>query len=158
MPETISELQLRPATLDDASIVADLDTLRDPDDPRDPVLLRHWWRMTDEMEQVMRRVAVRDGNAIAFVGAAHERWNEDEKRYGTVRASLHPKMWDDSLYAQLVGLAEEWLQDEGAATSVARVRDDFKLEIAALERLGYRVLLRLWLSEHYLASPRSELH
>jgi len=30
MPETISELKLRPATLDDAALVADLDSLRDP--------------------------------------------------------------------------------------------------------------------------------
>ena len=34
MPETASELQLRPTTLEDASIVADLEALRDPDAPQ----------------------------------------------------------------------------------------------------------------------------
>ena len=37
------ELDLRPATLDDAEIVADLEAARDPEDPRDPQMLRFWW-------------------------------------------------------------------------------------------------------------------
>lgn len=157
MPETISELKLRPATLDDAALVADLDSLRDPEEPRDPVLLRHWWRMTDQMEKGMRKVALRDGAAIAYVSATHELWDREENRYGTVRVSLHPDTWSDSLYAELVEIAEEWLRGEGAATAVARVREDFKLEAAALERLGYREDRRMRMSELDLLKHRDEI-
>src|ERR1700719_476317 len=42
-PSDRLELDLRPATPDDAEIVADLEAARDPEDPRDPRMLRFWW-------------------------------------------------------------------------------------------------------------------
>jgi hypothetical protein len=36
------QLDLRPATLDDVEIVADLEATRDPEDPHDPQMLRFW--------------------------------------------------------------------------------------------------------------------
>ena len=38
----VLELDLRPATLDDAGMVADLEAARDPEDPADRQVLRHW--------------------------------------------------------------------------------------------------------------------
>src|SRR2546421_1300886 len=147
MSLTEFELQLRPATLDDATIVADLESLRDPDEPRDPVLLRHWWQMSDELEKVMRRVDVRDGAAVAYVSSSHELWDKDEKRFGVVRAVLRNDVWDEGVYEQLVKLGEGWLRSEGAATAVARVREDMKQDVAALDRLGYREDRRMRTSE-----------
>src|SRR5881275_1480859 len=47
-----------------------------------------WWRMTEELERATRRIAVQDGAAIAYIGATHELWPEDEKRFGVVRPLL----------------------------------------------------------------------
>ena len=70
MPGTTFQLVLRPATLDDVGLVADLETLRNPDEPRDPALLRHWWLMTDELQKGIRCIEVREGRAIAYVSAS----------------------------------------------------------------------------------------
>src|SRR5580765_4470796 len=147
MPETISQLKLRPATLDDATLIADLDSSRDPNDPTDPVLLRHWWRMSDELEKGIRHVAIRDGAAIARVSASHELWDHDEKKYGTIRVALRDDVWSDELYGQLVGMGEEWLRGEGAVAAVVRVREDFRREVTVLEQLGYREDRRMRTSE-----------
>ncbi|HVD47254.1 MAG TPA: hypothetical protein VNG70_08240 [Candidatus Limnocylindria bacterium] len=50
MREIDQELDLRTATMDVAEIVAELESARDPDDPRDPTMLRFWWatRSPDE--------------------------------------------------------------------------------------------------------------
>ena len=157
MPVTRFELQLRPATLDDAPIVAELESLRDPDEPRDPVLLRHWWRMSDELEKAMRRVDVREGRAVAYVAATHEMWNDHEKRFGIVRPLLRKDVWDHGVYAQLVQLSEDWLRSEGAATAVARVREDMKQDVAALDQLGYREDRRMRTSELDLVARRDEI-
>ena len=154
MPESIYELDLRPATLDDADLVSDLEALREPDTPTDPVLIRHWWAMADKHEKAMRRVATRDGAAIAFVGAAHELWDGDEKRYGTIRIKLHDDVWSDPTYAGLVRIAEDWLRRERAEITVARIREDFSKDLAVVESLGYRENRRMRISELDLVARR----
>src|SRR5690242_14100139 len=88
MPATDLERELRPATLDDAALVADLESMRDPQEPRDPVMLRYWWQMSDELERAMRRVRVREGTATAFLGVSHHLWRDGEKRFGLIRPLL----------------------------------------------------------------------
>jgi len=139
--------ELRPATLDDAAAVADLESTRDPSEPRDPVLLRYWWQMSDELEVAMRRVCVRDGAAVAFVGASHTQWEDGGPRFGVVRPLLIHDRWSDDDYELLVAIGERWLQDEGATTAVARVREDFPLELGVLDRLGFREDRRMRTSE-----------
>ena len=157
MPRTTYELQLRPATLDDADLVADLEGLRDPKGPPDPVLLRHWWQMADQLERTMRLVAVREGAAIAFVGVTHDLWDGDQTRYGMIRIGLRSDVWTDERYGQLVKVAEEWLCREGASRSVARIREDFPQDLAALKGLGYRENRRMRISELDLAEHRSAI-
>jgi len=55
MPEL--PFRLRPSTHDDAEMVARLQERRDPDDLSDPVLVRYWWQMTDELQSSMRKIA-----------------------------------------------------------------------------------------------------
>jgi RimJ/RimL family protein N-acetyltransferase len=158
MPEPTLELRLRPATLEDAALVADLESLRDPMEPRDPVLLRHWWRMADEHEKTMRQVDVRDGAAVAFVSVAHEPWaDQGRERFGTVRALLRYDVWQDEVFAELVAIAERWLREQDAQFSVARVREDFPREIVVLEGLGYREDRRMRVSELDLVARREEV-
>jgi RimJ/RimL family protein N-acetyltransferase len=157
MPVTISDLDLRPATLDDVGLVADLDSLRDPEDPTDPGRLLHWWRMSDELEKGMRRVAVRYGAAIARVSAVHELWEGDEKRYGTIRIALRDDVWSDQLYAQVLKVGEDWLRGETVVVAVVRVREDLAKERAVLESLGYREDRRSRVSELDLVTRRAEI-
>src|SRR6267378_6522825 len=147
MPGSTFELELRPTTYDDAEMVADLESLRDPTEPRDPVLLRHWWRMGDELEKSMRRVAVFGGAAVAYVGASHERWKPEEKRFGTVRPVLRNDVWSDASYTKILKVGEDWLRSEGAVTAVARVREDFKQDLGVLDHLGYAEDRRMRISE-----------
>lgn len=156
MPEPPLGLRLRPATLDDAALVADLESLRDPGDPRDPLLLRHWWLMTDEVEKSMRQVAERDGAAVAFISAWHLPWAAGE-RFGAIRPMLRYDSWSDAEFGRLIDIGEEWLRGERAQTSVARVREEFRREVAVLARLGYREDRRMRISELDLASRRDEI-
>lgn len=157
MPAPSFALHLRPASLDDAAMVAGLETLRDPDEPRDPVLLRHWWRMGDEHEKTMRQIDVRDGAAVAFIAASHPQWVDGHKRFGTVRPLLRYDMWRNEDYSELVDIGERWLEDQEAEITVARMREDLPRELAVLERLGYREDRRMRISELDLTTRGKEI-
>ena len=66
MRETDFDLELRTATLDDAGIVADLEAARNPEDPRDPTMLRLWWAARAPDESHPELVAENDGAAMAY--------------------------------------------------------------------------------------------
>jgi len=147
MPDMTFRLQLRPSTLADADLVAALQAQRDPDDLSDPVLLRYWWQMANELQRSMRQIAVQDGEALAYVAAQHELWAPDNKRFGVVRALLRKDVWDHTRYSELISTGEHWLREEAATTSVVRVREDFTKDLDALQRLGYREDRRMRMSE-----------
>jgi len=157
MPAPTFELRLEPASIDDAALVAGLESLRDPTEPRDPVLLRHWWKMADEHEKTLRRIDVRDGTAVAFVAAYHEPWENGRRRFGGVRPVLRYDVWSDDDFARLVEIGEAWLREEEAEIAVVRVREDFELELAVLARLGYREDRRMRISELDLVARREEI-
>ena len=43
MSKALANLELCAASLDDAAMVADLETARNPGEPRDPAMFRFWW-------------------------------------------------------------------------------------------------------------------
>lgn len=157
MPATSFQLRLRPATLDDAGIVSDLESVRDPTEPRDPLLTRHRWELFDRVATVMRRVDVRDGAAVAFVGASHDPWQSSDRRYGSFKPLLRDDVWSERCYAELVGICEGWLRDQGGITGVVRLREVFGREITALERLGYSERRRMQISELDLDARREHI-
>src|SRR5438552_1615758 len=157
MPETAFHLRLRPATFEDAEMVADLQTLRDPQEPSDPVLLRYWWQMTDALEKSMRQVAEHDGAAVAYIGSQHELWEPADQRFGLLRPILRSDLWSSEGYAELVAIGENWLRLEGATTAVARVREDFQNDIEALAKIGFRENRRMRTSELDLVQRRDEI-
>jgi RimJ/RimL family protein N-acetyltransferase len=150
-------LDLRPATLDDVEIIADLEATRDPEDPQDPKMIRYWWTSGSLSQVHSRLVALRDGQAVAFVGAGHERWAEGPERFGSIRVVIRADLWSQPEYVRLVGRGEDWLRSEGVVTAVARVRDDFKQEVEELGRIGYREVRRLRFSELDLIANREAL-
>jgi len=150
-------LDLRPVTLDDAGIVADLDATRDPEDPRDPEMLRFWWTSGSLSQVFLRLVAIQEGSAVAFVAALHERWSEGTERFGSLRVVIHADLWSEREFARLIEKGEEWLGSEGVVRVVSRVREDFDHELKALERIGYREVRRQNFSELDLVIHRNDL-
>lgn len=149
--------ELRPATLDDVRIVADLDATRDPDDPRDPKMIRFWWTSGSLSQVYARLVAVREGAAVAFVGTSHERWADEPERFGSLRVVIRADLWSEGEYARLIRKGEAWLGSEGVVNVVTRVRADFRDELAVLDRIGYREVRRQNFSELDLVAHRDDL-
>jgi GNAT superfamily N-acetyltransferase len=151
------DLDLRPATLDDIGIVADLEATRDPEDPRDAEMLRYWWTSGSDDEAILRLVAVRQGAAVAFLGAGHQRWQDMPERFGWVRPIIRADQWSEPAHLQLLGKGEAWLKSEGAAIAVSRVREDRRNELDVVTRAGYREVRRQNFSELDLVAKRDQL-
>lgn len=149
--------ELRAATLDDIGIVADLEATRDPEDPRDPEMIRFWWT-SGSLSQVFTRLVAVDGDqAVAFVAASHERWGDAPERFGSLRVVIRSDAWSEPEFARLVRKGEEWLGSEGVVNAVNRVREDRRSELMALERIGYREVRRQNFSELDLVAHREDL-
>jgi GNAT superfamily N-acetyltransferase len=133
---------MRPATPADSASVSDLETVRHPDDPADPAMVRFWWTTMAAGEVHVRYMAERDDAAIAYVMARHRPWAEVAERFGTTRILLHPKLWNDERYGHLADTAESWLRDQGAGIAVIRVRANFTEEIRVLLARGYSEVRR----------------
>jgi GNAT superfamily N-acetyltransferase len=157
MLETDQELGLRAATMDDAEIVAELESTRAPDDPRDPTMLRFWWSTRSPDEAHMELVAERDGSAVAYIAAGHERWDQTAKRFGWLRPILHPNLWSERQFESLIDIAESWLRDEEAGIAVARLRESFKDQLQVFESRGYREERRSRIWELDLVAGREKL-
>jgi GNAT superfamily N-acetyltransferase len=142
MAKAQAVLDLRPATIADAESVADLETARTPDDPRDPEMVRFRWAAPPAGEIFTRMLAERDGSPIAYLYAGHMRWEEIPKRFGSMRVVLHPRSWTEAQYEQLVEAGEAWVRGEGGEIGVVRVREDIKVDVRVLERRGYREVRR----------------
>lgn len=138
MTQPRAMLHFREATIDDAWLVADLDTAIQPEDARDGEMLAFWWTHQFSGEVARRWISVDNGIARAFIFAGHSPWREGEPRYGQTRVRLHPDEWNEQSYVDMLERAEAWLRDEGAKTSVAHIREDFAGELALLARLGFR--------------------
>lgn len=157
MGEAGTDLELRPATLDDAEIVANLEAARNPEDPRDPVMLRHWWSAGRPPNQAhMDFVAEGDEAALAYVGAGHDPWDE-KQRFGWIRPLLHPDWWSEARFGQLIDAGESWLRDEEGSTAVARARESLTNEVHALEARGYFEVRRSKVWELDLVAARETL-
>ncbi len=157
MRETDSDLELRTATMDDAEIVADLEAARNPEDPRDPTMLRFWWAARAPDESHLELVAENEGAAVAFVGAGHEPWETMPKRFGWIRPLLHPTIWSETRFGQLVDAGESWLREEEAGIAVARAREELPDELRLYEDRGYREARRSKVWELDLVAGRERL-
>src|SRR5947199_328283 len=86
------DLELRPATLDDSRLVADIHTETNPDEPEDPQMVRHWWSMqsTDKGHRAERFIALKDGAAVGYARWDHPLWDKMPERFIRISAELRP--------------------------------------------------------------------
>lgn len=128
--------------MDDAEIVADLQSARDPDDPGDPAMVRFWWAMRAPDESQLNLVAENEGSALAFLAAGHESWTTMPKRFGWIRPILHPEIWSETRFGRLIDAGESWLREEEGAIAVARARERLPDELRVYADRGYREVRR----------------
>jgi GNAT superfamily N-acetyltransferase len=131
------EIDLRPATLDDADMVADLETARTPDVPQHGAMVAHRWTHDLHVRTALRMLGEREGRASVFISAGHGSWQEDARRFGWVYAAIHPSDWTPVLFRAATAAGESWLRLEKAETSVVKTRADFEDELTSLLELGY---------------------
>jgi RimJ/RimL family protein N-acetyltransferase len=132
---------LRPVTIEDAGMVADLESAVTPYDPRDPELLAFWWKHAPGSEMSARWIAERDGVASMYVSGTHGKLKEGA-RFGGVRVRIRPGQWTELDHRGGVERAESWLRTEGVHTAVARIREAVEPDVRALKDLGYAEIRR----------------
>jgi hypothetical protein len=153
----VADLEIRPATLDDAALVADVETNVHPDDAVDPKLLRHWWSM-DSTEGVTERfVGLRDGAVVAHAYRMHPSWEKMPERYCRIGGEIRSDLRSAERFGALVAMLEDRSRADGSKklTIWAWERDRFRRE--ALEAAGYREVRRQRFWELDLRGNRDNL-
>lgn len=146
------QIELRPATLDDVGMVADIETAATPDDPHDAEMVRHWWTHSPDGKHAMRLL---DRNM--YVSARHGDWKPGERRFGMIHIVIHPSAWSPDLYGRGLSILEEWLKDEDAEVSVSRIRADHDAELRQTREAGYHEVRQERFWELDLVARRDEL-
>ena len=134
----IADLELRPATLDDASFSADLYTALRPDDPEDPTLLRHWWTIKAADNVIERWVAMRQGRLVGQVFQGHAPWDKMPRRYGRVSGDLLPPVRTPERLAALLAHAEERSRADGTKIFTAWAWEDDRVLLDVLTARGFK--------------------
>ncbi|HEV8537206.1 MAG TPA: hypothetical protein VGR87_15990 [Candidatus Limnocylindria bacterium] len=133
-----ADITLREAKLDDAAFAADLLTAVEPDDPKDPVQMTHWWRNPDTNERVERFVGELDGTRVAYAHHRHVVWEQMPKRYGNIGGDLLPSHRTPKRLDALIAAMEDGSRAEGTRTFTAVAWEHDELRAGVLTSRGYR--------------------
>jgi RimJ/RimL family protein N-acetyltransferase len=107
----VREPTLRPASLDDAALAADLMTAAYPLFPVDPVVTRYRWEHPHTGWSQRRFIAELEGRPVAFLDWIHVPRDQDPERHCEVGVSLDRAYMDPELLLFLC----RWISDEAAA-------------------------------------------
>ena len=132
----IADLTLREAKLGDAEFVADLETAVRPDDPRDPVTLKDYWRNPEENAKIERFIGEIGGNPVAYAFQRHETW-QTPKRYGNVSGDLMPSHRNAARMDALFAAMEERSRADGTRTFTTWCWEDDELRVGVVQGRGY---------------------
>lgn len=133
-----ADLELRPATLDDAAVVADIDSEASPDDVADPVMVRHWWSMVAADEVVQRDIALLDGAPVGYATLRHVAWTKMPERFARVSIDVRPAARTAERVAALFDLVEGRARADGARKVTAWAWEWDEARIRLLRERGYR--------------------
>ena len=134
----VADLELRPATLDDAAFVADVQTDVHPDDPVDPQLLRHFWTLVDPETRVERFIVALNGAPVGVATRSHQAWAKMPERFGRVSTELQPAARTAARLDALVGLMEERSVADGTKKATVWAWEHDTLWLGVLAGRGYR--------------------
>ncbi len=134
----IADLELRPATLDDAAVVADIDSEVSPDDVQDPLMLRHWWTMAADDDVIERHIALREGAAVGHTLFRHPSWAKMPERFARITVELRPVVRTAERVGALYDLVEERARADGARRATVWAWEWDEARIRLLRERGYR--------------------
>jgi len=156
---TAGDLELRPATLDDAAVAADIDTEAHPDDVEDPKMVRHWWSMTasDKGHRSARLMALRDGRPVGSARWDHPLWEKMPERFIRITAELRPALRTAARLGALYETLEQQSRTEDARTATTWAWEYDALRIEMLVGRGYRETRRERFWELDLAEGRERI-
>lgn len=138
LPAMTGPLRFTPATIDDADYWADLWTDVDPDDPSDPVLMRHFWKNQPADHVVERFIAIApDGGRVGGAAHFHGPWDKMPTRYGQVRAGLFSAHMNADRLDEAFAFAEDRSGQSGATIITTWVLEADAARIDVLSSRGY---------------------
>src|SRR5215471_3129254 len=152
-----TDLDLRPALIDDAEAVADAATALRPDDPMDPLILRHHWLARDSGDVVQRFAVLAGGRVVGACTQAHSDWARVETRYGRVEVILRPDVRSEAALTWAFDRIEDRSREDGTEILRTWGRDDDTQLLDLLPRRGYRVDRRQRYWELDLAASRERV-
>lgn len=133
----MKEPTIRPATIEDAALAADIMTAAYPQEPEDPVLTEYRWANSRPDFVFTRFIAELDGRPIAYLETAHGPWEKLPERHCYVDVYLAREHMDDELLAFLWRRIEKEAADRGGLTLNAAAAEEEREMLATLERLGF---------------------
>jgi len=133
----VADLELRAATLDDAGFAADMETALRPDDPSDPVVTRHWWKIEEADNVVERWVAEHGGRPVGLAFHRHAAWEKMPERFGRVAGDLLPAVRTAARLDAMLAFAEERSRADGTKTFTAWTWEDDGLRLEILRARGF---------------------
>jgi GNAT superfamily N-acetyltransferase len=150
------DVALREAKLSDAEFVADMETAIRPDDPRDPVTLKDYWRNPEENVKVERFIGEIGGERVAYAHQHHVLWRTP-KRYGNVSGDLLPSHRTPARLDVLLAAMEARSRAEGTRTFTTWCWEDDLLRVGVLEARGFVEERRQRFWELDLVAQRAKL-
>ena len=152
----VADIDLREATLADAEFAADLETAVRPDDPRDPVSLKDYWKNPEENAKVERFIGEIGGERVAYAHQRHELW-KTPKRYGNVTGELLPSHRTPARIDALLAAMEKRSRADGTKTFTTWSWEDDELRVAVVKARGYAEERRQRFWELDLVANRAKL-
>jgi RimJ/RimL family protein N-acetyltransferase len=134
----VIELDIRPATLEDAGLAADLMTSAYPPEPMDPLVTRYRWAHPRADWTYGRFIAELKGQPVAHLWSAHGPWEKVPERHCDLGIDVNQAHQSD----EVMDLAAEWIAghavEDGARILNAYAAEDEPNVLKALDRLGFK--------------------
>src|ERR1700687_5779864 len=102
---------IRPATLDDAALAADLTTAAYPDEPEAPLVVRYRWGHPRDGWSIARFIGELDAQPVAYLMFGHGPWDQVPDRNCDIGADLDRARQSD----EVLEFFWEWIVEKAAA-------------------------------------------
>ena len=137
-PPPSDRLDFKPARIEEAQLAADLITAWIPDEPEDPMVLRHSWGL-EQPQQVQTRHIIRShGMPIGFLYSSHAAWDLMPERYAYFEVMIARRDETSTFVHEAAAFIEERLIDDGAEVLTTDVRETDSLAVDVFAERGYR--------------------